>query len=490
MPGNGNPEIKYTKLFINNEFVDAVSKKKFPTLNPATAEKIVEVAEADKADVDIAVAAARKAFAIGSPWRTLDASARGKLMQKFADLVERDRAYLSELESLDNGKPVGDSDFDIGCAIDTIRYFAGWADKIHGETIPVDGNFMTITRKEPVGVVGSIIPWNYPILMAVWKLGPALTSGCTIVLKPAEQTPLTALYLASLIKEAGFPAGVVNVVPGYGPTAGAALSNHLDVDKVAFTGSTDVGRLIMGAAASSNLKRVTLELGGKSPLVVCADADIAEAAEIAHGAIFNNHGQNCCAGSRTFVEAGIYEKFVAKAKELADARKVGDPFQEGIQQGPQVDEDQFKKILELVDSGKQQGARLVTGGNRFGTKGYFVQPTVFADVKDDMRIAKEEIFGPVQSIFKFDNMDEVIVRANATTYGLAAGIITNDINKALQFAQSVQAGSVWVNCYDAVLPQTPFGGYKQSGQGRELGKEALHEYLETKTITIGLKQKI
>lgn len=277
----------------------------------------------------------------------------------------------------------------------------------------------------------------------MWKLGPALATGCTIVLKPAEQTPLTALYLGALAKEAGFPAGVVNIVPGYGPTAGAAISSHPDIDKVAFTGSTDVGRLIMAAAASSNLKRVTLELGGKSPLIIMSDADVDEAADIAHGAIFNNHGQNCCAGSRTFVQAGIYDKFVQKAKSLADARKVGDPFQDGIQQGPQIDEEQFKKILTLIDSGKKQGAKCVTGGDKWGNKGYFVQPTVFADVKDDMRIAKEEIFGPVQSIFKFDTLEEAITRANATTYGLAAGIITNDINKALKFAAHVQAGSVW-----------------------------------------------
>jgi acyl-CoA reductase-like NAD-dependent aldehyde dehydrogenase len=456
-------------------------------LNPTTAEKIVDVAEADKADIDIAVAAARKAFAVGSTWRTMDASARGKLINKFADLLDRDRAYLAELESLDNGKPVGDSDFDIGMAVDTLRYFAGWADKIHGDTIPVDGKYMSMTLREPVGVAGAIIPWNYPVLMAVWKLGPALATGCTIVLKPAEQTPLTAIYLGVLVKEAGFPAGVVNIVPGYGPTAGAAISNHPDVDKVAFTGSTEVGRIIMGAAASSNMKRVTLECGGKSPLVICADANIDEAAEIAHGAIFNNHGQNCCAGSRTFVQSGIYEKFVAKAKELAEARKVGDPFQDGTQQGPQIDDEQFTKILALIDSGKQQGAKLVTGGGRWGTRGYFVQPTVFADVKDEMRIAKEEIFGPVQSIFKFDTLEEVIDRANSTNYGLAAGIITNDINKAIQFAKCVQAGSVWINCYDIVCSQAPFGGYKQSGQGRELGEEALREYLEIKTVTIGLK---
>ncbi|OXA37656.1 retinal dehydrogenase 1 [Folsomia candida] len=487
---NANPEIKYTKLFINNEFVDAVSKKTFTTLNPATAEKIIDVAAADKADVDLAVEAARKAFAPGSEWRSMDPSAKGKLIHKFADLIQRDRSYLADLESVDNGKPVGDSDFDIGMAIDCLRYFAGWSDKIHGDTIPVDGNFMTITRKEPVGVVGAIIPWNYPILMAAWKLSPALTTGCTVILKPAEQTPLTALYLGALAKEAGFPPGVVNILPGLGPQAGAAISGHLNIDKVAFTGSTDIGRLIMGSAAASNLKRVTLELGGKSPLIICADSDLDQAAEIAHGAIFNNHGQNCCAGSRTFVEASIYDSFIAKAKALAEKRKVGDPFGDGVQQGPQIDETQFKKIQDLIDSGKKEGATCVTGGGRWGEKGYFIQPTIFADVQDNMRIAKEEIFGPVQSIFKFSDINEAIERANATKYGLAAGIMTNDINKALLFAQSVQAGSVWVNCFDIVFANAPFGGYKQSGQGRELGEVSLKEYLETKTVTIALTKKV
>lgn len=485
-----NPEIKFTKLFINNEFVDAVSRKTFPTLNPATGDKIADVAEGDKADVDLAVAAARAAFTPGSTWRTMDASARGKLMYKLAELVDRDRDYLASLETLDNGKPVGDSDFDIGCAVDTIRYFAGWADKIHGDTIPVDGNLLTVTRKEPVGVVGQIIPWNYPILMFAWKIGPALATGCTIVIKPAEQTPLTGLYLAQLIKEAGFPAGVVNVVNGYGPTAGAAISSHMNIEKVAFTGSTEVGRLIGIAAAQSNLKRVTLEMGGKSPVIVCADADLDEAVEICHGAIFNNHGQNCVAGSRTFVEASIYDQFVQKATKRAAERKVGDPFQDGVQQGPQIDNDQLKKIQELIESGTKEGAKLETGGSRIGDKGFFVQPTVFSNVQDNMRIAAEEIFGPVQSIFKFNTIEEAITRANATTYGLAAGIITNDINKAILFAHSVQAGSVWINCYDAVTPQAPFGGFKQSGQGRELGEAALHEYLELKTITFGLKQKM
>jgi len=485
-----NPQIKYTKIFINNEFVNSKSGKTFPTLNPATGVKIVDVSEGDKADVDAAVVAAQAAFQPGAPWKSMDASARGKLIHKLADLIERDSEYLAALETLDNGKTFGDSQGDIGASVDVLHYYAGWADKIHGETIPVDGSFMTFTRKEPVGVVGQIIPWNYPIMMISWKLGPALATGCTVVLKPAEQTPLTALYIASLIKEAGFPPGVVNVVPGYGPTAGAAISSHMDIDKVAFTGSTEVGRLISAAASASNLKRVTLELGGKSPIIVCADADIDEAAGIAHAAIFSNHGQSCCAGSRTFVEAGIYDAFVKKATQLALNLKVGDPFQDGIQQGPQIDQDQLNKIQELMESGKKEGAKVQCGGARHGDKGYFVQPTVFSDVKDNMRIAKEEIFGPVQQILKFNTLDEAITRANATRYGLAAGIITKDLNKALLFVQSVQAGSVWVNCYDAITPQTPFGGFKESGHGRELGEAALKEYLENKTVTIGLQKKI
>jgi len=419
----------------------------------------------------------------------MDASARGKLMHKLCDLIERDTQHLAALETLDNGKPFGDSVFDMGCAVDTLRYFAGWTDKIHGDTIPVDGDFLTFTRKEPIGVVGSIIPWNYPMLMLAWKVAPALATGCTIILKPAEQTPLTALYTASLFKEAGFPAGVFNVIPGYGPTAGAAISEHLDIDKVAFTGSTDIGKVIFTAAAKSNLKRVTLELGGKSPIIICEDADIDESATIAHGAIFNNHGQNCVAGSRTFVHAKIYDAFVKKAAELANARVVGDPWVEQTQQGPQIDEAQLNKIEGLIESGKKEGAKLECGGSRHGDKGYFVKPTVFSGVKDNMRIAKEEIFGPVQSILKFDSLEEAIKRANATRYGLAAGIITNDLNKALTFVQSVQAGSVWVNCYDAVVPQAPFGGFKESGQGRELGEAALKEYLETKTVTIALQKK-
>jgi len=396
---------------------------------------------------------------------------------------------LASLETLDNGKPVVYSQSDIALSVNTLRHYAGWTDKIHGETIPVDGsNFMTFTRKEPVGVIGAIIPWNFPIFMLVAKLGPALATGCTVVLKPAEQTPLTALYIASLIKEAQLPPGVVNIVPGYGPTAGGGLTHHTDVDKIAFTGSTEVGRIVMSASATaSNLKRVSLELGGKSPLVICADSDLEEAAQLAHFALFFNQGQCCCAGSRTYVQEEIYDAFVKRATELAVKRKVGDPFENGIEQGPQVDSDQFNKIQELIVSGKSEGAKLMCGGNRWGTKGYFIEPTVFADVKEDMRIAKEEIFGPVQSIFKFKDLDEAIKKSNETSYGLAAAIITTDINKALKFAKKVKAGTVWINCYDAFFANTPFGGYKESGIGREFGEESLKEYLETKTVTIQLK---
>ncbi|KAJ8674127.1 hypothetical protein QAD02_005389 [Eretmocerus hayati] len=481
---SSKPAIKYTKLFINNEFTDAVSKKKFPTINPATGSVIVEVAEGDKADVDKAVAAAKQAFSRSSPWRTMNASARAKIMIKLADLMDRDVEYLASIESLDNGKTYTSSTGDVRASAEVLRYYAGWCDKIQGATIPANGGLFSMTRKEPVGVVGQIIPWNYPLMMAAWKWGPALAAGCTIVMKPAEQTPLSALALAALVKEAGFPPGVVNVVTGYGPTAGAAIAEHHDVNKVAFTGSTEVGHLIMQAAGKSNLKRVSLELGGKSPLVICEDADVKEAADIAFHALFDNHGQSCCAGSRTFVHADIYDEFVKETKKLVEKRKVGDPFDSNTDQGPQIDQDMFDKILNLIESGKKEGANLVTGGSRVGNAGYFIAPTVFSDVGDNMRIAKEEIFGPVQSIFKFKDLDEVIERANKTTYGLAAGIVTKNIDKALKFAKAVEAGSVWINGYDLIAPQTPFGGFKKSGIGRELGEEGLHEYIEVKTITM------
>lgn len=481
---NRNPEIKYTQIYINNEFVNSASGRTFPTINPTNGEKIIDVQEGDKADVDKAVAAAKEAFKRGSPWRCMDASERGRLLFKYADLMERDKEYLASLETLDNGKPYTSSISDLNFAIKVVRYYAGWADKIQGKTIPADGPYFCFTRHEPVGVCGQIIPWNFPILMYSWKFAPALAAGNTTIIKPAEQTPLTALYLASLIKEAGFPPGVANVIPGYGPTAGAALSGHPDISKVAFTGSTEIGKVIMMASGQTNLKRTTLELGGKSPNVIFADADLEKAVWHAHDGVMSNMGQCCIAGSRTFVQEEIYDDFVKKSRELAMQRKVGDPYEAGVQNGPQIDDEQFNKILELIESGKKEGAKLEIGGSRLGDKGYFIAPTVFSDVQDNMRIAKEEIFGPVQQLFKFKTMDEVIERANNTSYGLAAAVFTKDINKALTFAQGVQAGTCWINCYEVVKAQAPFGGFKMSGLGRELGEYGLSAYTETKTVYV------
>jgi aldehyde dehydrogenase (NAD+) len=481
---------EHTKIFINNEWEEAVSGKTFPTINPSTGKVICQVAEGDKADVDKAVAAATNAFKRGSPWRRMDACDRGVLLNRLADLIERDRALLASLETLDNGKPYAVAyAADLELVIRCLRYYAGWADKNEGKTIPVRGDFFTYTRHEPVGVCGQIIPWNFPLLMQAWKLGPALATGNCIVMKLAEQTPLTGLHIAQLIKEAGFPPGVVNVIPGYGPTAGAAISSHMDVDKVAFTGSTEVGHLIMEAAAKSNLKRITLELGGKSPNIIFADADMDMAVEQAHFGLFFNQGQCCCAGSRTFVEGKIYDEFVERSAERARKRTVGDPFDPKTEQGPQIDEEQMNKILELIDSGKKDGAKLVTGGAREGSEGYFVQPTVFADVKDPMRIAQEEIFGPVMQLIRFDGMEDLVEKANNTIYGLAAAVVTKDLDKALHVANNVRAGTVWVNCYDTFDAGAPFGGYKMSGVGRELGEYGLEAYTEVKTVTIKVPEK-
>ncbi|XP_078605473.1 aldehyde dehydrogenase, mitochondrial-like [Branchiostoma floridae x Branchiostoma japonicum] len=486
-----NPEIKYTQIFINNEFVNSVSGKTFPTINPATGEKICDVQEAEKADVDKAVAAARAAFQLGSPWRNMDASQRGRLLMKLAGLIQRDAAYLASLETLDNGKPYVHSYFvDVLPPIQCLTYFAGWCDKICGKTIPVDGPYFTYTRMEPIGVCGGIIPWNFPINMFILKTAPALAAGNTVVIKPAEQTPLTALYLAALVKEAGFPPGVVNVLPGYGPTCGAHIVEHMDVDKVAFTGSTEVGKIIQAAAGKSNVKRVSLELGGKSPLIVFSDADLDTAVEEAHTSAFFNQGQVCCAGTRTFVQEGVYDDFVKRSVERAKKRTVGDPFDMRNEHGPQVDKDMFDKVLRLIDSGKNQGANLQCGGSRHGDKGFFIQPTVFSEVQDDMTIAKEEVFGPVMSIFKFKDISEVIDRANNTTYGLAAYVFTKDIDKALTIANSVQAGTVNVNCYKPTMMQAPFGGFKQSGHGREMGEYGVLEYCEVKTVTVKLSHKM
>ena len=435
-----------TKLLINNEWVESVSGKRFETINPATGEVICNVAEADAADVDKAVEAAKNAFH-GKEWRQMSATRRGELLYKLADLIEQNIDELAQLETLDNGKPLKLSYGDLGLVIRCYRYYAGWADKVQGKTIPINGPYFCYTRHEPVGVVGQIIPWNFPLLMQAWKLGPALCTGNTVVMKTAEQTPLSALRVGELIIEAGFPPGVVNILSGYGPTAGAAIARHMDVDKLAFTGSTEVGHLIMEAAAKSNLKRVTLELGGKSPNIVFADADMDAAIEGAHHSLFFNQGQCCNAGSRLFVEEKCYDDFVALSVEKAKKRVVGDPFDSNTQQGPQVDKDQFDRVMSYIESGMREGAQMLCGGHQVGDRGFFIQPTVFANVKNEMKIAQEEIFGPVMSIIKFKDMDEVIELANTTMYGLAAGVWTQDITKAHAIANNVRAGTVWVNCY-------------------------------------------
>jgi len=458
-------------------------------LNPATGEVIASVAEGDKADVDRAVTAATEAFRLGSPWRTMDASVRGGLLHKLADLIERDSTLLASLETLDNGKPYAMSTLaDVALTVKCLRYYGGWADKCEGKVIPVDGNFLSYTRHEPVGVCGQIIPWNFPLLMQAWKLGPALATGNTVVMKLAEQTPLTGLHVASLAREAGFPPGVVNVITGYGPTAGAAIASHTGVDKVAFTGSTEVGKMIQRSAAD-NLKRVTLELGGKSPNIILKDCDMAQAVETAHFGLFFNMGQCCCAGSRIMVEEDIYDEFVERSVERAKKRTVGDPFDAGNEQGPQVDREQMDKILGYVEQGKKEGAKLLTGGSRHGDRGFFVQPTVFAAVEDDMKICKEEIFGPVQAIQKVKNMEEAIERANRNNYGLAAAVFTKDVGKAIYVSNSLRAGTVWVNTYNVLSTMAPFGGYKESGIGRELGEYGLENYTEVKTVTIAIPKK-
>ena len=479
-------KVRQTKMLIDGKWVDSASGKTFETINPATGEVIARVAEGDKADVDKAVKAARKAFEKG-PWRKTTARERGRMLNKLADLIEQNFDELAALETLDNGKPIRDSrTADLPLVLDCYRYYAGWADKIEGKTIPVNGPFFCYTRHEPVGVVGQIIPWNFPMLMQAWKWGPALAAGCTVVLKPAEQTPLTALRVGELAMEAGFPEGVINIIPGFGETAGAAIAEHNDVDKVAFTGSTEVGKLIMQAAGRTNLKRVTLELGGKSPNIVFSDADMDAAVEGAFVGLFLNQGQCCCAGSRLFVENTVHDEFVDRVLKRTKKQKLGDPFDPKTTQGPQVSEEQFNKILGYIESGKSCGAKLQTGGGRHGKQGYFVEPTVFTDVKDEHEIAQEEIFGPVMSVIKFNDIDEVIQRGNRTMYGLAAAVWTRDITKAHRMAAELKAGTVWINCYDVFDAAAPFGGFKMSGIGRELGEYALRNYTEVKTVTVAV----
>jgi aldehyde dehydrogenase (NAD+) len=479
------PTVRQTECFIDGEWVPARSGKTFATIDPSTEEVIADVAEGNAEDVDAAVRAAREAFE-DSEWSRMDARERGRLMHRLCDLMEAEADELAALESLDNGKPIRDARAaDLPLSIDCLRYYAGFADKLTGQTIPIRGNYFCYTRREPVGVVGQIIPWNFPILMVAWKWGPALAAGCTIVMKPAEQTPLTCLRLARLAQKAGFPNGVINVVPGYGPTAGAAIVRHPDVDKIAFTGEYLTAQTIM-REASSTLKRLTFELGGKSPNIIFADADIDAAIAGAHFGLYFNQGQCCCAGSRVFVEKKIHDRFVDRICELNNSRKLGDPFDPCTEQGPQVDRAQFDKIMKYIDLGKKEGAKCLTGGGRYGDKGYYVQPTIFDGVSDDMAIAQDEIFGPVMSVLTFDDVDEVIRRGNNTFYGLAAAVWTRDVAKAHHLAAKLKAGTIWINCYDVFDAAAPFGGFKMSGMGRELGERGLDAYLESKTVTISL----
>ncbi|KUL87849.1 hypothetical protein ZTR_03157 [Talaromyces verruculosus] len=474
-------------LFIDNEFVPGVAGRTFETINPHDEKPIVAVHEGDANDVDIAVKAARKA--LEGEWKHITPSERGRLLLRLADFLERDIETVAAIEALDNGKSITMAKGDVTASAGCFRYYGGWADKIYGQTIDTDSGSLTYTRHEPVGVCGQIIPWNFPLLMFAWKIGPAIATGNTVVLKTAEQTPLSALYVATLIKEAGFPPGVINIISGFGRTAGSAIANHMDIDKVAFTGSTLVGRQILRDAANSNLKKVTLELGGKSPNIVLPDADLEQAVEWVNLGIFFNHGQCCCAGSRILVHEAIYDKFLELFKKRAEQNKVGNPFDAETFQGPQVSQLQYDRIMGYISGAKSSGAKVITGGDRHGSEGYYIQPTIFADVTENMAIVREEVFGPVCTVQKVRDEDEAIALANKTNYGLAAAVHTTNINTAIRVSNAVKAGTVWVNNYNTLHYQMPFGGFKESGLGRELGAYALDNYTEIKTVRVHLQQK-
>jgi betaine-aldehyde dehydrogenase len=490
-PAEDNSPRRY-QLFIDGQWVDAESGKTFTTPNPATGEDLAEVAEADKADIDKAVNAARRAFE--GKWSKLSARDRGRLLYKLAQVIEQHTAELAALETADNGKPIRESLYvDLPQVAENFEYFAGWATKIEGETIPVPGRMFNYTLREPVGVCGQIIPWNFPLLMAAWKLAPALAAGNTVVLKPAEQTPVTAMELGKLVQEAGFPEGVVNIVPGFGETAGAALASHSGIDKIAFTGSTEVGKLIAKAAAE-NLTKVSLELGGKAPNVVFADADLEQAVNGTMMGIFYNQGQVCCAGSRLFVQETVSDEFLGRLKEKSQKITVGDPMDKTTQMGPQVSKEQLNRIKSYIDIGKAEGATVLSGGESPQLEGsfrngYFFQPTIFTEVQNRMRVAQEEIFGPVVSVITFKDEDDLIRQANETIYGLSAGIWTRDITRAHRFAKEIRAGVVWINTFNMFNAASPFGGYKQSGYGREMGRHALELYTQVKSVWVDLSGK-
>jgi aldehyde dehydrogenase (NAD+) len=481
------PSITYEQpigLYIDGKWVKGKEGKTFETINPTNEKPIVSVHEAGPDDVDLAVAAARKA--LNGVWAETLPSARGQMLAKLADLFDEHIDTLAAIEALDNGKALSMAKVDVGLSSGCLRYYGGWADKIHGKVIDTDPETFNYTRHEPVGVCGQIIPWNFPLLMWAWKIGPALATGNTVVLKTAEQTPLSGLYAATLVEKAGIPAGVVNILSGFGKTAGAAIASHMDIDKVAFTGSTVTGRTILQAASKSNLKKVTLELGGKSPNIVFNDANLEDAISWVNFGIFFNHGQCCCAGSRVYVQEGVYDKFIELFKQRTAKNVVGDPFVADTFQGPQVSKLQFDRIMSYIASGKEAGAKVETGGERHGKEGYFIQPTIFSGVSSDMKIMQEEIFGPVCSISKFKTEDEVIKAGNETTYGLAAAVHTTDLNTAIRVSNKLKAGTVWVNCYNLLSYQVPFGGFKESGIGRELGKYALSNYTQVKSVRIRL----
>lgn len=476
-------------MLIDGRWVNAQSGKSFEVRDPATGEVIAQVAEGDKADIDLAVRAARQAFESG-PWPRMTASARGRLIHRIGDLILERADELAELEAIDNGKPKTVARVaDVALSADMFHYMSGWTTKIEGKTIPISAlaapgmEFLSYTRPEPIGVVGQIIPWNFPLLMAAWKLAPALATGCTVVLKVAEETPLSALRLGELLLEAGLPKGVVNIVPGFGETAGAALAAHPGVDKVAFTGSTEVGKLIV-QAASRDLKKVSLELGGKSPNIVLGDADLDIAIPGAAAAIFFNHGQCCNAGSRLYVQRNVFDQVVAGVAELAGKITLGHGLLESTQMGPLVSQVQYERVTGYLESGRTQGARAVCGGKGLGGEGYFVEPTILVDTKPDMKVVQEEIFGPVLVATPFDEVDDALIaEANNTVYGLAAGVWSRSEGRATQIANRLRAGTVWINCYHVFDAALPFGGYKQSGWGREMGQAVLNNYLETKAIT-------
>ena len=485
-------EFKYPlpqpKLFIDGEWVDPLSGQTFPTSNPATEEVITQIAKADDSDVDFAVKAARTAFEEGA-WSKLSATDRGKFLYKIADAIMAHADEMAYLETIDIGKPISESrNIDIPFISELFYYYAGWANKYHGETIPVRGNYLNYTLREPIGVVGTITPWNFPILLAVWKIAPALAMGNTVVHKPSEQSPLTSLKLAEICLEVGLPEGAFNVVTGNGRTAGMALVRHPGVDKIAFTGGTSTGIVIMQEAAKT-LKRVTLELGGKSPNIVLADADIDSAARGALTGIFYNKGEVCAAGSRLFIQESAHDAFMEKVLERAKKMAVGDPLDPKTRFGPLCSNDQLQKVLSYIGIGKEEGANLVLGGERAKVgsgKGYFVQPTIFDQVTNQMRIAREEIFGPVLSAITFKDLDDLIAQANDTIYGLASGVWTRDVKKAHYIAKKLKAGTVWINTYNIYDPASPFGGYKQSGFGRELGMHALESYTQVKSVWVDM----